>query len=331
MKATEISFSYGKDLPLLINQFSLTIGNRDRICVIGKNGKGKTTLLKILAGVLEPTDGEIQSHLNCKKGYYAQTNSIKLNNNFTIEEELMSSGIERQEARNIAGTMMFEGDQALKKINILSGGEKSRVLLGKLLAEPSNVLFLDEPTNHLDMESCDTLMTAIDNYEGAFLMVTHNEMFLRKLANKFIVFQNNGVSIFEGTYDDFLEKIGWEDEIQEKQKDDTKENRSINRSDLRKIRAEILKRRSKEISPLEKKISKTENDIEILEKKFNNLNLEMVEASQSNDGNIINDLAKQIHESQIGIDTLYEDFENLTIEYDFKKELFEKELEELTE
>ena len=110
----------------------------------------------------------------------------------------MISGCDRQQSRDIAGAMMFEGDMALKKIEVLSGGEKSRVLLGKILAQKSNLLLLDEPTNHLDMESCDALLAAIDEFEGAAIIVTHNEMFLHTLANRFIVFQGGACLGFRG-------------------------------------------------------------------------------------------------------------------------------------
>ena len=112
-------------------------------------------------------------------------------------------------ARTIAGGLMFSGDNALKKIKILSGGEKSRVLLGKILVTPNNILFLDEPTNHLDMQSCDSLMEAIEDFDGSVVMVTHNEMHLRNIATKLVIFDNDKISIYEGTYDEFLSSIGW--------------------------------------------------------------------------------------------------------------------------
>ena len=107
---------------------------------------------------------------------------------------------------------MFSGDNALKKIKVLSGGEKSRVLLGKILVKPSHLLFLDEPTNHLDMQSCDSLIEAIDDFDGSVIMVTHNEMHLRSVATKLIVFDNNEITVYPGGYDDFLRDIGWSDE-----------------------------------------------------------------------------------------------------------------------
>jgi ATP-binding cassette subfamily F protein 3 len=222
MSVDGISFSYnsknhnsGKDIINLINNFSLTIGAHDRICVVGRNGKGKTTLLKLLAGTLKPSGGEIISHPNAKAGFFEQTNVDTLADKKTVEEEILSANpnAERQQARNICGALMFEGDDALKKIEVLSGGEKSRVMLGKLLITPVNILLLDEPTNHLDMESGDAMLAAIDNFDGAVVIVTHNEMFLHALAERLIVFQSS-VSIFEGSYQSFLERKGWEDEAE---------------------------------------------------------------------------------------------------------------------
>jgi ATP-binding cassette, subfamily F, member 3 len=162
-----LAFSYDSDKPL-IDDFNLTIGARDRICIVGRNGAGKTTLLKLIAGILPPSEGDISWHPGVVKGYFEQTNIGSLVDERTIEEEIGCScaDVDRQTARNICGAMLFEGDAALKKIGVLSGGEKSRVMLGKVLCTPINLLLLDEPTNHLDMESCDALLSAIDQFEG---------------------------------------------------------------------------------------------------------------------------------------------------------------------
>ena len=214
MSTEEISFSYSENSPKLIDKFSIVVGKRDRICIIGKNGKGKSTLLKLMAGELSPTEGRITKHPSLKEGYFGQTNKIQLNENNTIVEEIRSADESCNDgiARNIAGGLMFSGDAALKKIKVLSGGEKSRVLLGKILVTPCNLLFLDEPTNHLDMQSCDSLIEAIDNFEGSVVMVTHNEMHIRAVGTKLVVFDNDEIRIYEGTYDEFLEDVGWSDE-----------------------------------------------------------------------------------------------------------------------
>ncbi len=211
MKIKDVFFSYSEDGPELVKKFSLEISSTDRICIIGKNGVGKSTLLRLLSGHLKPTSGEITSHSAVEMGYFGQTNISTLYADHTIEEELASSMpvAYRERVRTVAGVMMFSGDLALKKIKVLSGGEKSRVLLGKILLKPTNLLLLDEPTHHLDMDSCDELVEAIENFKGASVIVTHDESFLHLLAQKLIVFSDKGIRIFHGTYQDFLNKGGF--------------------------------------------------------------------------------------------------------------------------
>ncbi len=328
LHAKDLSFGYEKNKPL-IKDLSFSIGRQDRICIIGKNGRGKTTLLRLLAEELSPDTGEILSHPGTKNTYYAQTNTLRLNNNSTIEEEIMKAGCERQRARDISGAMLFEGDDALKKIEILSGGEKARVSLGKVLARSANLLLLDEPTNHLDMESCDAFLSAIDNFEGAAVIVTHNEMFLHMLANRFIVFQSDGVHLFEGTYHSFLEKIGWEEEEAgaSPKEDDEKKNQS--KKENRKIRAEIVSRRSAELKPLEKRNTELETELETLEKELGELNDSLIAASASGEGNNISELSINLHKIQSQIDSLYEEYEKITTEIENKSEEFDRQLEGL--
>jgi ATP-binding cassette subfamily F protein 3 len=247
----------------------------------------------------------------------------------------MSAGCEKQTARNIAGAMMFEGDDGLKKIGVLSGGEKSRVLLGKILAAPSNLLFLDEPTNHLDMESCDALLAAIDSFPGAVLMVTHNEMFLHTLANRFIVFQSDGITHFDGSYQDFLDKIGWEDEEDARRisgrDDDAKRGMPVNKKDIRKLRTDVITKRSGEIRPLEEKIRKTEELISAKESLLKQRNSDIADAAGSGKGREIEALAREVHSLRKEIDSLFDDYEKLNNELDEKKKFYETELKKLEE
>ncbi|MCP4134494.1 MAG: ABC-F family ATP-binding cassette domain-containing protein, partial [bacterium] len=214
MSGENISFSYDGTEPFLINDFSIHVGKNERICIIGKNGKGKSTLLKLLAGELKPVCGSINKHPALKEGYFGQMNKLDLNDNRTVLEEIRSADVSctDNKGRSIAGGLMFSGDNALKKIKVLSGGEKSRVLLGKILVTPCHLLFLDEPTNHLDMQSCDSLIEAIDDFDGSVIMVTHNEMHLRAVATKLIIFDNDTIQVYNGSYDDFLTDVGWVDE-----------------------------------------------------------------------------------------------------------------------
>lgn len=335
LSTSNISFSYDQNTTL-IKDFDITIGARDRVCVIGKNGKGKTTLLKILAGTLPPQSGQIDYNPASLKGFFEQTNVNHLIDSRTIEEEILYShhDIDRQTARNICGVMMFEGDFALKKIGVLSGGEKSRVLLGKLLATPANLLLLDEPTNHLDMDSCDALLAALDSFEGAIVMVTHNEMFLHALAERLIVFQDENAHVFEGTYQRFLEKEGWKEEKglvkNIPASDDSLEPGSkLNKKGLRRLRSEIITEKSKTLKPLEQKIAKIENKIEALEKELTEYTEAMQKASEGNTGKKIVELSQAIYASQTSIDRLFDELETLSGELNEKSALFENRLKQL--
>lgn len=208
------SFTYPGAKTPTIPKIKFSLGKNDRIGIIGPNGKGKTTLLNLLAGELPCADGEINYNDNTRFGYFGQTNIDRLDHKRTVEEEiaLVDPQKSRTIVRSICGAMMFEGDLALKKVSVLSGGERSRVMLGKILALPNNLLYLDEPTNHLDMQSIDALMDAIDAFPGAVMFVTHSEMILHRIATRLIVFDRNKVSLFEGSYQDFLDRVGWAEE-----------------------------------------------------------------------------------------------------------------------
>ena len=213
LEAEDLSFAYtGKAEDDLFTKLSLNIGRHDRIGIIGKNGKGKSTLLNVLAGELEAREGKITTHPSLSTGHFGQTNIERLGVDNTIQNEITESNTELSfaQVRKICGTMMFESDLANKKISVLSGGEKSRVMLGKILAHKSNLLLLDEPTNHLDMESIETLTSEIVNFKGAVVVVTHSELMLRAVATKLVIFHKGIAEFFDGTYDEFLEKIGWE-------------------------------------------------------------------------------------------------------------------------
>ncbi|MFH0726327.1 MAG: ABC-F family ATP-binding cassette domain-containing protein [Pseudomonadota bacterium] len=334
MRAENVSFGYDPATPLFKN-LSFSVGATERVCIIGKNGKGKTTLIKLLSGKLQQQKGEIAFHPVTVKGFYEQTNVESLIPGRTVEEEILYAAphVDRQLARNIGGAMMFEGDKALKKISVLSGGEKSRVMLGKLLVTPTNLLLLDEPTNHLDMDSCDALLSALDSFQGAVIMVTHNEMFLHALAEKLIVFENDGVTVFHGNYQQFLDKNGWQEEDfigkpssrEAEAVDDT--GAKLNRKELRKKRSEILSERAKLLKPIEKKIAVAENEIDAREKELTKLNEEMLTASHSGDGAKIALISQKLHACQSVIDKRFDDLESLTEELEARSAGFDTQLQ----
>jgi ATP-binding cassette subfamily F protein 3 len=244
MEIKDVSFGYSDQS--LFKNLTFPILREDKIAIIGKNGKGKSTLLNVLAGELEPKTGTINKNVNLLIGHFGQTNINRLNLENTIEEEILSANpmMGGQRARSIAGVMMFSGDLAKKKIKVLSGGERARVLLGKLLAKPSNLLLLDEPTNHLDQESVESLTLELQNYPGAVIIVTHSESMLRDVAKKLIVFHHDKVEYLSETYDDFLKKIGWEEE--DSGKEAVKPVEKPNRQEIKRLRSEMIIERGRE-------------------------------------------------------------------------------------
>jgi ATP-binding cassette, subfamily F, member 3 len=334
IEAEDVSFSFDPAGPPLIDGLSLKVGRRDRIAVIGQNGRGKTTLLNLLAGELRPLKGSVSPHPRCMPAYFGQTNIQRLDASKTVEAEVLDAhpDYNRKAARTICGTMMFEGDNALKKVGVLSGGEKSRVLLGKLLVSPANLLLLDEPTNHLDMESIDSLLEAMDAFEGAVVIVTHSEMILRAIATRLVVFDDGRVDLFEGGYQDFLDRRGWKDEEEEaavKNGGPDRKDNFLNRKDLRKIKAELINSRSRTIGPLQARISEVEQAIMQLEEAVEKDTQAIVDASVKGDGESIKRLSKALHEAKGDIDRLFDELEALTEELGWKAREFEERLEEL--
>jgi ATP-binding cassette subfamily F protein 3 len=325
MTASGLTFGYDAE-HRLIDDFSLTLAAGDRICVTGPNGRGKTTLLRLLAGSIPPWQGSIQYNPNVTIGFFEQTNVAGLVDARSVEEEILYAApdVDRQTARNICGAMLFEGDEALKKVAVLSGGEKSRVMLGKLLVTPVNLLLLDEPTNHLDMDSCDALLAAIDSFEGTVIMVTHNEMFLHALARRLVVFHEDGIELFEGSYQRFLEKNGWHDlpEAGSKSPEYKERPERTSRKEIRRRRSEILAARSRLLKPLEKRMSGLEDAIDAREKDLHQMEKAMQSATETRDGERIAALSRDLHECRQEIDRLFDELERVTEEHDRHKAEF---------
>lgn len=310
MEVEDLSFHYEKDKPLIRN-LSLHVHEKDRIAVIGKNGKGKSTLLNLLGGELTPVEGEIKPSINTQSAFFGQTNIERLQPDLTVEDEIWNSNpnFQRTEVRGICGVMMFPGDNALKKISVLSGGEKSRVMLGKIISTPSNLVLLDEPTNHLDVQSVEALVESIERFDGAVIIVTHDEMILRRVAKKLLVFQHGNVDLFHGGYDDFLRRIGWEDEADLKKKAAQPKVSARSKKELRQIRGQIMNEKSKTLKPLVEKIDALEEKICNLEEELDKVTADLQSANENQDAGAIVALSKQMHDLQKKIDLSFAELE----------------------
>ena len=176
----------------------------DKIALIGANGKGKSTLLRIIDGS-EPINGERILGHNVIDSFYAQhqLESLDVNNTLLDELKMTGTGKLETELRSILGCFLFSGDDAFKKIKVLSGGEKSRVALAKVLISEANFLLLDEPTNHLDMMSVNILIQALQQYEGTFVVVSHDRFFVSEIANKIWYIEDEEIKVYPGTYEEY--------------------------------------------------------------------------------------------------------------------------------
>jgi len=329
LNVKDLGFGYDAKKPLF-RDISFALERGKKIAIIGKNGKGKSTLLNYLAGELPLQSGEIYYHPETTIAHFGQTNIERLSPQSTIIDEIQSVDLKLGIAsvRSICGTMMFSGDLADKKISVLSGGERSRVMLGKIIATPANLLYLDEPTNHLDMQSIDSLCESIEAFEGSVIMVTHSEMLLRRLADQLIIFHKDGAEFFDGNYEEFLFKIGWEEEPEVKS---TKvvNNSGLSRKELKRQRSELIQARSKLLNPLKKEIEYCENEIIQREESVESNNKLLIEASNSADLGQIQELSKKVASDSDLIEELFERLELAQDSLDMISLEYEQKLEAL--
>ncbi len=190
----------------ILDHANAEIDRGDKIALIGANGKGKSTILRIIAGT-EPFSGTRSWGHNVEESFYAQHQLESLNINHTVLEEMKMCGSQKNELelRTLLGCFLFSGDDVEKKIRVLSGGEKARVALAKTIAGKANFLLLDEPTNHLDIHSCELLAEALNKYEGSYILVSHDRYFISKTANKIWEIDNGKIREFKGPYEEWVE------------------------------------------------------------------------------------------------------------------------------
>ena len=245
----------------VLKDVDLEVLRGDRIAIVGSNGAGKTTFCRIISGVLDH-EGTMTLGHNVSLNYFAQHQTENLNPGKSVLEEMMDAAPDAQsqrKVRDILGCFLFSGDSAEKKTSVLSGGEKSRLSLAKILLQASNLLIMDEPTNHLDMRSKEILIDALENYDGTLMLVSHDRYFLDSLVNKVIEIKNGSLQVYLGGYAEYLEKAekAWAEKrkketASQKKNTETKKTTSAGKQSVRghnKVKAEKLE---KKIQNLEK-------------------------------------------------------------------------------
>jgi len=220
---TDVSKSYGEKKVYAHLDYEIIKGQK--VCLVGPNGAGKSTLLKMLAGNIEPDSGTIKIGHQVDRGYFSQTRMDVLNPNNTAFEEVIKSapkGLPAVKARSLLGLFNYRGDDVFKQVKILSGGEKSRLILAKLLINPPNFMLLDEPTTHLDLDGVKALTTAFQQYEGTICFISHDLFFIREIADSITEVEGGSVKNYPGGLEYYLDKKGHKDTIQSKKKSSNK-------------------------------------------------------------------------------------------------------------
>lgn len=292
LSVKDLVIGYQK-IPLAKVSFNLYKGQK--LAIIGENGKGKSTLIKTLMGIIPKISGKFTYGYNVNKEYFDQQMEFLNDENTVFDEYLQAFPTEDpQQVRNILGTFMFSGEDVFKKIKVLSGGEKVRLQLCKILRKSPNLLILDEPTNHLDIFSKEKLESLLTEYNGTVLFVSHDRYFINKVADSLLVFENDEVVYFDGKYDEYVNKSKNVVITSEKAKD-----KKISKKESKpKTTFAIMKK-------LERDIDKKENKRKELETKLfdKEIYTNITKVNEIND--MIENLTKEI-------DNLYEEWENIS-------------------
>ncbi|MCI5132796.1 MAG: ATP-binding cassette domain-containing protein, partial [Candidatus Electrothrix sp. EH2] len=264
----------------IFKDVNLNLQRGDKLGVVGVNGAGKTTLLKIMAG-LEAAEGEISLGHNVILTYFGQHQAQELYGESSILDTVYHAAQDMTvtKVRSLLGAFLFTGDEVDKQVQVLSGGEKSRVALAKMLVKPANLMLLDEPTNHLDITSQEVLQEAMAQYEGSIIVVSHNRAFVNSFVNKVLEIRDGRAIMHEGNIDDYLAARQQLDEEQKNEKKQEKQQQkspaevkqevagSVDRKEERRLRAQRRQQLSAQLKPWKKKAAAAEKEIDVLEER----------------------------------------------------------------
>lgn len=310
LEMEDMGKSYGDNL--LFKGVNLTVGRGEKIALLGPNGVGKSTLLKRIMKTLDG-EGTVNYGHNVEVMYFAQDQAESLDKNLTILEtvDLVAKGEIRKELRSVLGAFLFSGEDANKKVGVLSGGERTRLALCQLLLSPGNVLILDEPTNHLDIQSKEVLKSALKNYEGTFIIVSHDREFLDGLTNRIWDIEDKSLKINHFTVQEYLaRKMMNSSEEETNTKVEVKVEKETPKKDLSYEEAKEIKRKR---NKYKNQIGKAEEAIERLEKELKEMDKVIANLDYTNETNA-NQQLSNYEELKKELDTQMELWENATEE-----------------
>lgn len=303
-----LSKSYGSNS--LFENLAFELKRGDHVAIIGDNGTGKTTLLKIINGVESPDFGSYKLGTKVTVGYYDQEHHV-LNDDNTIFNEISDAypSLNNTEIRNVLAAFLFTGEDVFKKIGSLSGGEKGRVSLAKLMLSESNLLILDEPTNHLDITSKEILESALNNYEGTLLYVSHDRYFINRTADRILELKNHGFTEYLGNYDYYLEK---KDQISSSDNSNSKQKTTVESEN--KLDWKAQKEYQAGLRKIQNRLNEVEKKIEALESEKEKLEVALSDPVNSYNSAKLNELAAKLSEVDEKLLPLMDDWEMISEE-----------------
>ncbi|MGM7703792.1 ABC-F family ATP-binding cassette domain-containing protein [Pseudalkalibacillus sp. Hm43] len=295
----------------LIDDIDLHIQREESIALVGPNGVGKSTLIKTIMHPDRKLGGAIQFGSNVKIGYYDQEQA-DLNSTKTVLHELWDEFPTHQEKdiRTVLGNFLFSGDDVLKGVNELSGGQKARLALAKLMLQKANVLILDEPTNHLDLDSKEVLENALIDFPGTILFISHDRYFINRIASRVIELSTSGLENFLGDYDYYLEKKAEQAEFERLEREEQNVNQDVNVSD-QKEQFQNDKQAKKEERKRLRRIEELEGQIEAYEQQIEEIEHELSQPDVFQDYEKSQELNQKLEEANEGLESLMEEWEGL--------------------
>ncbi|MDD3813411.1 MAG: ATP-binding cassette domain-containing protein [Desulfocapsaceae bacterium] len=277
----------------IFSDVNLQLQRGDKVAVVGVNGAGKSTLVKIIGGQIEQDAGEIKLGHNVQLSYFGQHQAQELSPTLSALETMALSGADLTitRMRSLLGAFLFRGEEVDKKVAVLSGGEKSRLALAKMIAKPANLMLLDEPTNHLDISSQEVLQEAMAQYDGCIIVVSHNRYFLDSFINKVLLVKDGQVALYEGNVTEYLRKAALEDEEKKSPAPEAiasadasgGEHSRESKKEKRQQEAQERKERSRKLSPWKKKEEEAEKQIASLEGRKEELETRMADPALYSD------------------------------------------------